>query len=367
MEERFYYLVGRKLTGEASISDTEELANLLKTDEELRQLYNTLFADDAKDNEDELTVEQAFAAITVRLQVEKEMEERKLASEGNVYQPYEPHPKRKTRKRTYLVLSFLAAFAVAGFFYYRTPAKADRTPNSNEIATKNGSKSNVRLPDGTAVWLNSDSKLTYSGDFNENLREVHLSGEAYFDVVKNKTKPFIIHTDLMDIKVLGTAFNIRSYPEEETIETSLIHGSIEVILKENPAQKIFLNPSDKLIIRNTNQRKKIDSTVQKSLPATAEEQPIFVTEKIKFQGSDSLQPETAWINNKLCFDHETLEKVISKIERWYNVEFEVRNRALLSLYFTGTFENESLKHVLQALQASRHFHFQLKNEKVTVW
>ena len=107
------------------------------------------------------------------------------------------------------------------------------------------------LPDGSTVWLNAGSRLTYDSLYGTTLREVTLSGEAYFDVVKNPKKPFIIHTGKINIRVLGTVFNVKSYPEEQTIETSLIKGSIEVSFPSQPSKKIILKPNQKLIIDKT--------------------------------------------------------------------------------------------------------------------
>ena len=87
--------------------------------------------------------------------------------------------------------------------------------HSNEVSTQPGSKSKIQLPDGSTVWLNAGSKLTYTKDFGKEIREVTLIGEAFFDVTKMKEKPFIIHTSSINIKVLGTAFNVKAYPEDK--------------------------------------------------------------------------------------------------------------------------------------------------------
>ena len=94
----------------------------------------------------------------------------------------------------------------------------------NTVSTRKGSKSNVQLPDGTMAWLNADSKLIYDENFRGDFREVSLEGEAYFDVVKDKTKPFIIHTKAIDIRVLGTAFNVRAYETEKEYGNFIVQG-----------------------------------------------------------------------------------------------------------------------------------------------
>jgi transmembrane sensor len=128
------------------------------------------------------------------------------------------------------------------------------------VGTKKGSKSHIVLPDGTNVWLNADSKIIYPGNFQGETREVSLVGEAFFDVVKNVNKPFIIHTGTMDVKVLGTAFNVRSYPGEMTTEASLLRGLIEVTLNGTEKKKILLKPNEKLTVLNS------DESYQKTGP-----------------------------------------------------------------------------------------------------
>jgi transmembrane sensor len=134
------------------------------------------------------------------------------------------------RKRKWFWIAGAAAAAITAvlsFTFFSTTKVVKPTRQAeNTVSTKAGSKSKIQLPDGTQVWLNADSKLEYNENFNVKLREVKLSGEAFFDVVKNKDKPFVIHTSQMDVKVLGTAFNVRSYPDEATTETALLRVAL---------------------------------------------------------------------------------------------------------------------------------------------
>ena len=118
-----------------------------------------------------------------------------------------------------------------------------------EVAARPGVRTKVVLPDGTQVWLNSNSKLKYSPDFNLHSREVDLEGEAYFDVAKDMERPFIVHASTIDVRVLGTAFTIKSYPQDETIEATLLKGAIEISGRDNPgAPRIILKPDEKLVL-----------------------------------------------------------------------------------------------------------------------
>ena len=121
---------------------------------------------------------------------------------------------------------------------------------TNEVTTNNGSKSKLVLPDGSTVWLNADSKLTYEKDFGPAGREVSLEGEAYFDVKKMPGVPFIIHTKVIQVKVVGTAFNVKSYSDEPTTETSLVRGQVEITVNKRPGDKYILLPNNKLVVAN---------------------------------------------------------------------------------------------------------------------
>ncbi len=113
----------------------------------------------------------------------------------------------------------------------------------NVVATRKGSKTNLVLPDGTKVWVNADSRLSYGKNFGNQLREVYLEGEAYFDVAEDKRKPFIVHTNNIDVKVLGTAFNVRAYGNEVNTQTTLLRGSVEVMLKKTTTGKFYWFPT----------------------------------------------------------------------------------------------------------------------------
>ena len=239
----------------------------------------------------------------------------------------------------------------------------------NTVSTKAGSKSKIELPDGTQVWLNADSKLVYNGDFSGKTREVSLSGEAYFDVVKDKSRPFIIHTIAVQVKVLGTAFNVRSYPSDKTTETSLIRGSVEVTLNSHPDKKVILKPNEKVVIDNANATAAAVTADNPKITSTgnaAAEQEMLVT-NVHFDKKDQEVYETMWVKNKLAFDETGFDDMIAALERWYNVTIIVKNKALSTGTYTVTFENKTLDEVLEGLQFSAHFQYQVKEGIVTIW
>jgi ferric-dicitrate binding protein FerR (iron transport regulator) len=235
--------------------------------------------------------------------------------------------------------------------------------SGNFVSTKNGSKSKLQLPDGTQVWLNSGSNISYDNDFGGGTRQVRLTGEAFFDVVKDNARPFIIHTATVDIKVLGTAFNVRSYPEEKVTETSLIKGAVEVTLKANADKKIFLKPNEKLIVSN-------DSTLVKSdsiQAADVRKKPAAMTlTQVHHLNKDTVASEVLWTKNKLVFDGETLSEVALKLERWYGVKVIIQGDELKNIEYTGVFDDDNLTEVLYALQLSGNFKYVVRRNEVVI-
>jgi ferric-dicitrate binding protein FerR (iron transport regulator) len=223
------------------------------------------------------------------------------------------------------------------------------------------------LPDGSQVWLNAGSNLDYNNStFNNELREVSLNGEAYFDVAKNPDKPFIIHTNKMDIKVLGTVFNVRSYSNEKIAEASLIKGSIEVTLKDRKDQKIVLKPNEKISVAN--EVSKIEPK-QKFIPTKTNTSPIpqIVIKELKPNPTYNIIGEIAWTQNKLYFEDESFEDIGLRMERWFGKKVTIANESLKNVHYTGNFENETLEEVLLYLKLSRTFNFRLGNDNVVIY
>ncbi|WP_431217647.1 FecR family protein [Puia sp. P3] len=231
----------------------------------------------------------------------------------------------------------------------------------NFVSTRNGSKSKLQLPDGTQVWLNSGSNISYDNDFNGTSRQVRLTGEAFFDVVKDNARPFIIHTATVDVTVLGTAFNVRSYPEEKVTETSLIRGAVEVTLKTNAGKKVLLKPNEKLIVSNDSATIKHDSAKDtRKRPAT------MTLTQVHHLDRDSVAAEVLWTKNKLVFDGETLGQVARRLERWYGVTVTIQGDELKNIEFTGVFDDDNLTEVLYALQLSGNFKYEIKKNEVII-
>ncbi|MBS1512577.1 MAG: FecR family protein [Bacteroidetes bacterium] len=364
-EERIWLLLSLKLSGEATVAELAELEAILKEHPGIAaksQAITALWQHQPQQQEDAAGA-QSFNRHLQRLS--NQLSAPALQYEAVAeQQPAKIIPVRSNRKWYWVAAASIAAVVLSFFFFDNNKTSKQAKPAENTVSTKPGSKSKVQLPDGTEVWLNADSKLEYNENFNVKLREVKLTGEAFFDVVKNKEKPFIIHTAQMDVKVTGTAFNVRSYPDEPTTETALIRGAVEISLRSNPEKKYYLKPNDKLVLNNNITAAE---TADQNNTGDSAGKEMVKMKKVNVNREQNDITETMWVKNKLAFDNEPLEKILAETERWYNVEIQLNNDNAKEVHFTGVFENKPLTDVLEALCLSSHLHYQVKGNKVTVF
>lgn len=367
--ERFWLLVSLKLSGEATEEQLQELQDLLRQFPQLNlqmELLDKMWMQ--KNTDSPVDTGNAYNKHLQRLSnhLSKPVLGYELNPIAETGDAEGKDLKRSFFHRYYIISGTIAASLIFLFIaLYKTPAnqKAKRTIAQNTVTTKPGSKSKLQLPDGTQVWLNSDTKITYDESFIGDTREVQLVGEAYFDVAKDKDHPFIIHTQAIDLKVLGTAFNVRSYANEKNTETSLIHGSIEVTLKNNPGKKIILKPDEKLIIQNNPNS---PDTILNYKAHRNQNGPLMVLDKIHFKEKDSSAAEILWIKNKLAFDQEPLENIALKIERWYDVKVTITDDKLKAAEYSGVFMDETLPEVMEALKLTGNFQYTINKRLVII-
>lgn len=368
-EERFWSLLSARLADEITSEELAELELYFKENPSVQLRagmieniwsVNQAVSDDYKE-----------AAFNKHLQrMSNHFSEPVMQYESEL--PAEPAEERPVGKRRVVRLitwlSAAAAAVVLGYFaycYIPFTSSKNSLQAQNTVSTKRGSKSKIQLPDGTQVWLNADSKITYNENFQGNIREVQLSGEAFFDVVHDEDRPFVIHTNVIDVKVLGTAFNVRSYSDEKNTETSLIRGSVEITLRNNPDKKIVLKPNDKLIVDNLEAKAETDSpdVVRANHSNHAS---LLTLGKVNFKENKESALETMWVKNTLAFDKETLENIALQIERWYDVKVNIPDSRIRNVEYSGVFENEDLEQVMEALRISGNFHYDINKKEVTI-
>ena len=204
----------------------------------------------------------------------------------------------------------------------------------HQLTVPLGQISEFIFADGTRVWLNSGTTLRFPDNPQDSLREVFLEGEAYFDVSKIKKRPFIVHTGPMDIRVLGTAFNVQCYPDMDKSETTLVEGSLEI---QNHKQELLamLKPGEQLKFSR--------STLSRSLSRV------------------DTAPYKAWRDGKLIFRDKSLGEIAGSLERWYNVRIIFSDEKIKNYRFTGTIlKHKPFDQILQAIRLTTPIRYQIR-------
>ena len=231
----------------------------------------------------------------------------------------------------------LVMFLVGGYIYVR---KMEEIRLANNIVTVPvGQRVNLQLPDGTSVWLNASSEIIYPAYFSGSTREIHLNGEAYFEVEHNASKPFIVHTETFDIKVLGTKFNVEAYKGMEGFTTALMEGSVEVTDRKNKDKSVRLYPAQKVAFRN--------GELCKS--------PIDNYDVYR------------WREGLICFKETRFADLMRQLEKNHGVRILINNEAVKEKVFSGKFRTtDGIDNALRLLQKEGHYTFEWDENKTTV-
>jgi ferric-dicitrate binding protein FerR (iron transport regulator) len=362
-QDRTWILLGRKISGEATLDELRELEMLLKEDAQLSYQASLIKELELRTPDKTGETETALEKHMQRMQ-ELYPEDFQVSASPLAALPV------ITENRSWLRRNGMRAVAVAaslilviwgGWWCLRDHKKTDNKELVSEISTRHGSRTMVTLPDGSVVFLNVSSKLTY--DYGkEDSRQVVLEGEAFFDVFKDEERPFVIHTKKMDITVLGTTFNVRAYEEDKTVETSLIQGKVEVTIKGEVPEKVILSPNQKIVLYNEERQPQVVSVPVQGSP----DREVYRLEEVTVNPLDSLVAETAWKENCLVFNNERFADIALKMERWYDVQIIFENAAVKDYRFTGTFINETVTQTLEALRFTSPFQYRIDKKKIII-
>lgn len=316
-------LMTRQLSGEASPAETEQLQALLASDAALAAEYRALqrFWGEAT-HEQPQQVAEGLQKVLQTLQLP--------ANTAPV-----PSPRKRKSTLWYLAAAVLACLLCAGLIYKlgfgnASPATYAGTPTEQKQNSK-GTRSVMVLADGSKVWLNADSKISYPALFAGNTREISLSGEAFFQVAHNPQKPFIIHLKKGTIRVLGTSFNVRAYENEAVVETSVATGRVAFVpryqKRSRPADTLFVKADEKVQFRYT------DEAVEllPAMPAV----------------------DRAWTEGKLIFKAMTLRDIARDLERYFDKKVVIVDDEAGDFLFTGSFQNNSLEEIMYYLSLSK--------------
>lgn len=321
MEEK----IPKYFSGDLGQSDTSELLNELKANELLQEEFIHM---------------QNLYALTHLSKFSKNNSEGRKSFRVFLQQV----KTRKRQKVIRLIMQYaaLALVLIASTFFITQYFLSGIDHESiNTLVVPAGQRAQLTLQDGTSVWLNAQSTLTYPARFSGKTRRVTVSGEAYFDVAEDSKKPFIVSTQNIEMKVLGTQFNVYSYPGASSIKTDLIEGSLLVYSKLSPNTSVMLKPKEQIVIKN---------------------EQIFVQ---KTQSSDYF----LWKEGIYTFENERLLDIIEKLQLYYDVKIIVKDPEIFNVHYTGKFrQRDGIDEILGIIQKIQRFNVQkdIENNVITI-
>jgi len=286
---------------------------------------------------------------------------------------------KENRKKSRLVLQFIkyaAVFIVASvssYFLVTYSGSGEELLEEtySQIRTDNGSRSTMILPDSSIIKLNSGSFLRYPNNFKGTNRQVYFEGEAFFNVKTGQPSPFYVNTGNISIKVTGTEFNVKSFPDDQFIETTLISGSIiieELDQEKQIKNQVILNPNEIAVYdKTTNKLEITDFVIEEEI---IPKQAVRVTTSPPNIKSPKIN--TAWKDDILVFNDERLDEISTRLERCFDVNIEIVDEELKEFRYSGTFENKTVEQVMDALQhastssLASTFKFQINKDQITI-
>ncbi len=267
----------------------------------------------------------------------------------------------------------LLAFSASGalFYFIGRNSAAPAVQSINKLVVPLGSKAWFSLSDGTVVTLNAGSTLNVSQDYGVNNRIVRLDGEGYFNIAKDKNNPFVVQTPFLNIRALGTEFNIKAYSADRTIETTLVSGSLQIepVKEINQGQITVLKPNQKLTFFKSDssftsgsEMKEKEETARSENIKKIRTVPVtrLVTENV------NVDPVTSWKENRWIFEQQSLSQIAIDLERKFDVQIIFDSERLKSYRFTATILAEPIEQVLMALSMAAPVTYKIRGRVVTL-
>lgn len=262
-------------------------------------------------------------------QADKQLSEKKL-------------PKRKSFVFEILKIAAVFILSLLVVKYYNSETKLpEPLVVSQTLHVPAGQRAEITLEDGTKVWLNANTTLIFPNRFSAKSREVKLDGEGFFEVTSSKSRPFIVNTDKYDVKVWGTKFNLKAYSKTGNFATSLIEGSVEVLGREN-SKGVLLKPNQ------------CASSLSKG--------------EVKVAPIEDMN-HFLWKDGIIYFDNLSFSEMVSKLELYFDISIEVRNKNILVYHCTGKFRTkDGIEHILEVLKLRNKFNYNIdyKQNKITI-
>lgn len=322
-------LISKVVSGNASPEEMEELDDLLKSSDETRILF---------ENSKKMW-EKTAHHIPVSL-----LDEDKSRLRADYCRHLSGQVRRSGRQLLiYKIAAMLAlpiGLAIGLYLLQQSPSHRHETANYCEVAAPSGNICSCTLPDGTKVWVNAGSSVTYDiTEFNRKSRSVTLSGEAYFEVESDPKKPFRVISPYADIKVTGTAFNVSSSMERQKFEVVLAEGTIELQFKAGARESFNLNPNQRLVY-------------------------FAMNDEIDLQAVDA-RLFTSWHDGEIIFKDATLNDIVAELESIYNIRFHLTPQSIGEMRFRGMFSyNNNLIEALEKISKTSGLSYYIKDKEV---
>lgn len=318
-------LIIRLFSGEANPDEKQKINEWLGQSAENKKLYADLreiwLSAGIQSNADNYQLENAILKFRNQINSEKY----RLKNQFNL-------------QRLLKYAAILILILGLPFSYYIGNRKAKTNNSTTTISCAFGDKSSIILPDSSRVWLNSGSKLTINSDFKNGARKVILEGEAFFSVSKDKKHPFSVKTADLDIEVLGTKFNVKAYPDESSVSTTLVEGSLDIT---SSYENTRIKPDQKLVFSK-------------------------VSKKMALQEIKDTSADTEWKDGRLVFRNESLGELAPKLRRWFDVDIVFADERAKHRRFTGVLERESILEVISYFDLSKYVECSIQGNKIII-
>ncbi|MEK6481792.1 FecR domain-containing protein [Catalinimonas sp. 4WD22] len=244
-------------------------------------------------------------------------------------------------KRAYLAAAMISLLLLSGYLLWIYTPFFNESKQWQLVQTQIGGQQQLRLPDGTVIYLNTESSLKFPQSFNGDERRVILNGEAFFDVARDTLKPFIIELPEGKIRVLGTSFNVKAYAKDSKMETTVSTGKVAFLYPGEQEQAALIQPNEKLSYSKT------DKSISKE--------------------TTEVEQSLAWMENKIVFQASTLQEIAGVLEHYFDIEVEFENEQLQVCSMTGTFSKDSYREILNTLAMTNAFGFREDGKRVILY
>ena len=275
--------------------------------------------------------------------------------------------KKLYRLAAAIMIPLLLAGGVGGFFITKSYIKADSSPALTTIYSPGGQKTKVTLPDKSTVWLNAKTTMKYATVFNQKQRIVFIDGEAFFDVTHDISRPFVVKTSTINIRVYGTTFNVKAYKDDDIAEATLVKGKITIDGINVPGkegEEIVIHPNETFrymkegAVLNKTERREVKN--KEKVISKRVEPLVQIAQKV------DVAPIVAWKDGKLCFKNESFSTLAYKLEQWYDVKIHFEDTEVQEIKYTGKFEKENINQVLRYLQILTPFEYDMKLNEISI-